>query len=70
MRVNVPALDGVFDLGLSAVLDAFQTSNELIEMSGACGPSLRGAHRRSIIGDHNVVAGAALPEAVSKCGAG
>jgi transcriptional regulator GlxA family with amidase domain len=34
MRVNVLALDGVFDLGLSAVLDAFQTANELMEMSG------------------------------------
>jgi transcriptional regulator GlxA family with amidase domain len=34
MRVDVLALDGVFDLGLSAVLDAFQTANELIEMSG------------------------------------
>jgi transcriptional regulator GlxA family with amidase domain len=33
MRVDVLALDGVFDLGLSAVLDAFQTANELIEMS-------------------------------------
>lgn len=32
MRVDVLALDGVFDLGLSAVLDAFQTANELIEM--------------------------------------
>lgn len=31
MRVNVLALDGVFDLGLSAVLDAFQTANELNE---------------------------------------
>jgi transcriptional regulator GlxA family with amidase domain len=31
MRINVLALDGVFDLGLSAVLDAFQTANELIE---------------------------------------
>jgi transcriptional regulator GlxA family with amidase domain len=30
----VLALDGVFDLGLSAVLDAFQTANELIEISG------------------------------------
>ena len=29
MRVNVLALDDVFDLGLSAVLDAFQTANEL-----------------------------------------
>jgi transcriptional regulator GlxA family with amidase domain len=33
MRVYVLALDGVFDLGLSAILDAFQTANELIEMS-------------------------------------
>ena len=32
MRVDVLVLDGVFDLGLSAVLDAFQTANELIEM--------------------------------------
>jgi transcriptional regulator GlxA family with amidase domain len=32
MRVNVLALDDVFDLGLSAVLDAFQTANELIVM--------------------------------------
>jgi transcriptional regulator GlxA family with amidase domain len=31
--VHVLALDGVFDLGLSAVLDAFQTANELIGMS-------------------------------------
>ena len=34
MRVDVLALDGVFDLGLSAVLDTLQTANELIEMSG------------------------------------
>ena len=33
MRVHVLVLDGVFDLGLSAVLDAFQTANELIEMA-------------------------------------
>jgi len=31
MRVSVLALDGVFDLGLSAFLDAFQTANELID---------------------------------------
>jgi transcriptional regulator GlxA family with amidase domain len=37
MRVSVLALDGVFDLGLSAVLDAFQTANELAEMSGSSG---------------------------------
>jgi hypothetical protein len=33
MRIAVLALDGVFDLGLSAVLDGFQTANELIELS-------------------------------------
>jgi transcriptional regulator GlxA family with amidase domain len=38
MRVDVLALDGVFDLGLSAVLDVFQTANELIEMSGIAVP--------------------------------
>jgi transcriptional regulator GlxA family with amidase domain len=38
MRVNVLILDGVFDLGLSAVLDVFQTANELIEMSGLTAP--------------------------------
>ena len=37
MRVHVLALEGVFDLGLSAVLDAFQTANELAEMSGISG---------------------------------
>src|SRR5215467_11596935 len=38
MKVNVLALDGVFDLGLSAVLDAFQTANELIAVSGLAVP--------------------------------
>jgi transcriptional regulator GlxA family with amidase domain len=38
MRVNVLALDGVFDLGLSAVLDVFQTANELIQVSGLTVP--------------------------------
>jgi transcriptional regulator GlxA family with amidase domain len=38
MRIDVLALDGVFDLGLSAVLDAFQTANELIEVSGLTAP--------------------------------
>ena len=32
MRVDILTLDGVFDLGLSAVLDAFQTANELSEL--------------------------------------
>jgi transcriptional regulator GlxA family with amidase domain len=38
MRVHVLVLDGVFDLGLSAILDAFQTANELIEMTGLAVP--------------------------------
>jgi transcriptional regulator GlxA family with amidase domain len=38
MRLNVLVLEDVFDLGLSAVLDAFQTANELIEMSGFAVP--------------------------------
>src|SRR6202020_1270437 len=38
MRVYVVALDGVFDLGLSAILDAFQTANELIQMTGLAVP--------------------------------
>jgi hypothetical protein len=38
MKVNVLALDDVFDLGLSAVLDAFQTANELIGLSGFSKP--------------------------------
>lgn len=38
MRIHVLALDGVFDLGLAAVLDAFQTANELNEMSGLAVP--------------------------------
>ena len=32
------ALDGVFDTGLATVLDAFQTANELAEMSGLTSP--------------------------------
>lgn len=38
MRVDVVALDDVFDLGLSAVLDAFQTANELLEVSKLAAP--------------------------------
>jgi transcriptional regulator GlxA family with amidase domain len=38
MRVYVLALENVFDLGLSAVLDVFQTANELIEISGLAVP--------------------------------
>jgi transcriptional regulator GlxA family with amidase domain len=38
MKINVLALDGVFDTGLATVLDAFQTANELAEMSGLAAP--------------------------------
>jgi transcriptional regulator GlxA family with amidase domain len=38
MKINVLVLEHVFDLGLSAVLDAFQTANELIGMSGLAVP--------------------------------
>jgi transcriptional regulator GlxA family with amidase domain len=38
MKVNVLVLDGVFDLGLAAVLDALQTANELIELGGLAVP--------------------------------
>ena len=38
MRIAVLVLNDVFDLGLSAVLDAFQTANELIEMSNLTVP--------------------------------
>ena len=38
MRLSVLVLDGVFDLGLSAILDAFQTANELIEVAGLAVP--------------------------------
>jgi transcriptional regulator GlxA family with amidase domain len=34
MRVSVLALENVFDTGLATVLDAFQTANELAELSG------------------------------------
>ena len=33
MRIDILALDGAFDLGFSAVLDVFQTANELIEVA-------------------------------------
>src|SRR5215470_9691516 len=34
MRIHVLALNGVFDTGLTAVLDAFGTANVLAEMTG------------------------------------
>ena len=38
MRIHVVALHDVFDLGLSAVLDVFQTANELIDVAGSTVP--------------------------------
>ena len=38
MRIDIIALDDVFDLGLSAVLDVFRTANELTEMSNLVAP--------------------------------
>jgi len=38
MKVFVLALNNVFDTGLATVLDAFQTANELAEMSGLASP--------------------------------
>jgi transcriptional regulator GlxA family with amidase domain len=38
MRINVLVLEDVFDLGLSAVLDVFQTANELIALSESAVP--------------------------------
>lgn len=38
MRINVLVLDDTFDLGLAAVLDAFQTANELIQLSAIAVP--------------------------------
>ncbi|HEY3743296.1 MAG TPA: helix-turn-helix domain-containing protein [Bryobacteraceae bacterium] len=37
MTIHILALDGVFDTGLATLLDAFQTANELAEMSGFTG---------------------------------
>jgi len=38
MKIYVLALDGAFDTGLATVLDAFETANELAEMSGLASP--------------------------------
>ena len=34
MKINVLALDGVFDTGLATVLDSFAIANELAAMLG------------------------------------
>lgn len=38
MRIQVLALDGVFDTGLATVLDAFATANELAQLTGQASP--------------------------------
>ena len=38
MRINILVLSGVFDTGLTAVLDAFGTANALAEMTGISSP--------------------------------
>ena len=38
MRISVLALESVFDTGLATVLDAFQTANELADLSGLSSP--------------------------------
>jgi transcriptional regulator GlxA family with amidase domain len=38
MRLDILCLDGVFDLGLSAVIDTFQTANELIPVANPAVP--------------------------------
>jgi transcriptional regulator GlxA family with amidase domain len=57
MRINVLVLDGVFDLGLSAILDVFETANELIDASGLTIPpfetKLVGV-RRSVTTSHGL----------------
>jgi transcriptional regulator GlxA family with amidase domain len=51
MKITVLALDGVFDTGLAVVLDAFETANELAEMSGMASPRFEVA----IVGVRNAV---------------
>jgi transcriptional regulator GlxA family with amidase domain len=51
MRVHVLALNGVFDTGLAAVLDAFATANFLAEMTGIS--SLR--FRTQVVGLRNSI---------------
>jgi hypothetical protein len=42
MRINILVLNGVFDTGLTAVLDAFGTANALAEMTGISSSSTCG----------------------------
>ena len=69
MKINVLAVDGVFDTGLATVLDAFQTANELAEMSGITAQRFE----ISIVGTRRVVKtsqGLTVPvQAAQRCGA-
>src|ERR1700693_2060884 len=51
MRIYVLVLDGVFDTGLATVLDAFETANELAEISGLASPRFD----VTIVGGRNAV---------------
>jgi transcriptional regulator GlxA family with amidase domain len=51
MRIHILALNGVFDTGLAAVLDAFGTANALAEMTGIS--SLR--FRMKVVGLHKSI---------------
>jgi transcriptional regulator GlxA family with amidase domain len=48
MRIHILVLNGVFDTGLAALLDAFGTANSLAEMTGIC--SLR--FQMKVVGLH------------------
>lgn len=64
MHIHVLALDGVFDTGLTAVLDAFSTANALAEMTGAS--SLR--FQTTVVGLHKTVTtaqGLSMPAAAA-----
>jgi len=58
MRVHILALNGVFDTGLAAVLDAFGTANALAEMTGIS--SLR--FQIKVVGLRKSITTAARPE--------
>jgi transcriptional regulator GlxA family with amidase domain len=57
MRIHVLVLNGVFDTGLSAVLDAFGTANALAEMVGMSSPRFKMkvvGLRKSVITGHGL----------------
>jgi transcriptional regulator GlxA family with amidase domain len=66
MKINVLALDGVFDTGLATVLDAFAIANELAAMSGLESPrfdvTVTGMRRRI-----RTAQGLGVPAAAAEC---